>query len=508
LRTSALNRHVRAEDGHNRRMEQGREISPLELLHPDGMARRASVIGGGCPEALRPRRPEPGAGGHADLVVLAPTRDELREPAWLVSAVEATAASLASDGVVYVLSPPRSRLRIVRLLANRGIAIKMSFIHDPDTAGLRCLVPLSPAAATYAFTNLVATRPGRRRIVLLALRAGWIARLLARALPGAGLAAGRPTSRPLFDWLFALRGEDVHTPIAVVSVSWRSSGGSLVAHGFADRVAGPAIVAKVRGPRPPGPVEEAAIIQRLGRAAGDAGVAVPEPLLVETGEYRALMLETALEGRVAAAILAETPALVPSVMRRLVEWLENWNADTRSEEPLSTNWSEQEVAEPARALAPLLSDGGRYLEWLESRCRALAGTAVPLVATHNDLTMVNVFVGHSGSLGVVDWESAREQGLPLVDFYYAAVDAAAAANRYADRLAAFREQFGDGAGSLSTARELERRLVETLGLRPEIAELAFHVCWIQHAAVEQRATLESARRPFLEILRSVADSAR
>jgi hypothetical protein len=495
-----------AEDGDNRAVEQG--LSPLELLHPDGVARRATVIGDGCPEVLRPRRPEPEAGGHADLVVLAPTRDELREPTWLESAVEATAASLADDGVVYVLCPARSRSRIVRLLGKRGIATKMSFIHDPDTAGLRCLVPLSPAAATYAFTNLVATRPGRRRIVLLALRVGWIARLLARALPGAGLAAGRPTSRPLFDWLFALRGEDIRAPLAVVSVSWRRTGGSLVAHGFAEGTAGPAIVAKVRGPAAPGPVEEAAIIRRLGRAAAAAGVAVPEPLLVETGEHRALMLETALEGRVAAAILAETPALVPSVTRRLVEWLENWNVDTRSEESLSTNWSEREVAEPARALAPLLTDGGRYVEWLESRCRALAGTAVPLVATHNDLTMVNVFVGRSGSLGVVDWESAREQGLPLVDFYYASVDAAAAANRYADRLAAFREQFGDEAASLSTARELERRLVAALALRPEVVELAFHVCWIQHAAAEQRATLESARRPFLEILRSVADSVR
>jgi hypothetical protein len=487
-------------------MDQG--LSPLELLHPDGVARRATVVGGRCPEVLRPRRPEPGAGEQADLVVLAPTRHELLEPSWLESAVEATAASLADDGVVYVLSPPRLRSRIMRLLAERGIAMKMSFIHDPDTAGLRCLVPLSPAAATYAFTNLVATRPGRRRIVLLALRAGWIARLLSRALPEAGLAAGRPTSRPLFDWLFTLRGEHVHAPLAVVSVSWRSSGGSLVAHGFADGAAGPAIVAKVRGPAPPGPVEEAAIIRRLGRAAVEAGVAIPDPLLVETGEHRALMLETALEGRVAAAILAETPALVPSVTRRVVEWLENWNVDTRSEEPLSTNWSKQEIAEPARALAPLLSDGGRYVEWLESRCRAVAGTALPLVATHNDLTMVNVFVGRTGSLGVVDWESAREQGLPLVDFYYAAVDAAAAANRYADRLAAFREQFGDGASTLSAARELERRLVSALGLRQEVVELAFHVCWIQHAAAEQRATLESARRPFLEILDSVASSVR
>jgi hypothetical protein len=50
--------------------------------------------------------------------------------------------------------------------------------------------------------------------------------------------------------------------------------------------------------------------------------------------------------------------------------------------------------------------------------------------------------------------------------------------------------------------------VEALGLHPPIVELAFHACWIRHAATEQGTNLPSAPRPFLEILRNVADTAR
>jgi thiamine kinase-like enzyme len=484
-------------------MERG--PSPLELLHPDGIARYVSVIGNGCPDVLKPERPMPRAGEHADLVIVAPTRAELGDRTWPQGAVEKAAGVLAADGVVYVLSPPRWRRRFSRLLAERDLGLKVSLAHDPDAKDLRCLVPLSPEVATYAYTNLIATRPGRRRLLLRALRVGWLARLVARTLPAAGFAAGAPTSRPLFAWLFAATDADVRAPLAVLSVSWRGSKGSLVAHGFEDGAALPSVVAKVRGSGTPAADDEAAVIRRLGPAARAAGAAVPEPLLVETGENRTVLFETPVEGRTAAAILGETPALVASVTTRLTEWLENWNLDTRSDEELSAEWLELAIAGPARALLP---GEDRYLQWLDSRCRSLAGTTVAFVATHNDLTMVNVFVAQSGALGVVDWEAARERDLPLVDFYYGAADAAAAGTRYADRPAAFREQFEESARAGSLARQLEARLTRTLDLSPAAVELAFHACWIRHALTEQRTSEDPAPRPFLEILRSVANAAR
>lgn len=480
-------------------MEHG--PSALELLHPNGVARHALVLGGGCPEVLRPRRPEPGARQLADLVVLAPTAGELREPNWLENAVAAAADLLAPDGVVYVISPPRGRARFTRLLAARDIDVKVAFAHDPSTAGPRSLVPISLVPATYAFTNLIATRPGRRRLVLSALRARPVARLLSRILPQAGLAAGRRTSRPLFTWLFASEETPVSAPLAVVSVGRNGC----VAHGFENGAATPAIVAKVGSSEDSGPAGEADLLERLGRGARAAGAAVPEVLLVDRDERRTILFESPVEGRLAAALLGETPALLPGLSRRLVDWLESWNLDTRSEQVLTETWLEHEIGRPARALAPALADGGRYLGWVESRCAAVAGTTVPFVATHNDLTMVNVFVSRSGSLGIVDWESARTQGLPLVDFYYAAADAASAADRYADRVASFSALFGGAAPDAAT-RMLERRVVDALGLPRAVVELAFHACWIHHAAEEQRAGADSAPQPFLEILRSVAET--
>ena len=220
-----------------------------------------------------------------------------------------------------MLSPPRWRRRFSRLLAERGLGLKVSLAHDPDAKNLRCLVPLSPEVATYAYTNLIATRPGRRRLVLRALRVGWLARLAAGTLPAAGFAAGAATSRPLFAWLFAATDAGVRSPLAVLSVSWRGSKGSLVAHGFEDGAALPSVVAKVRGSATPAVDDEAAVIRRLGPAARAAGAAVPEPLLVETGQNRAVLFETPVEGRTAAAILGETPALVASVTTRLTTWL-------------------------------------------------------------------------------------------------------------------------------------------------------------------------------------------
>jgi hypothetical protein len=251
---------------------------------------------------------------------------------------------------------------------------------------------------------------------------------------------------------------------------------------------------------------EAALLEQLGPGARAAGAAVPEPLRVSTGGGRSALYETAVDGRTAAALIGETPALAPSVTARLAEWLENWNLDTRSDEPLSIDWLEDQVVAPARALAPHLSDGRGYSEWLGAKCRSCAGRTIPFVATHNDLTMVNVFVTSSGGIGLVDWEDARARDLPLLDFYYAAADAAAAAKRYADRAAAFRTLFVEAAPG-SVVRDLESRLVRALDLDPEIVELAFHACWIRHAIAEQASNAPSKARPFLEILRMAAAAA-
>lgn len=116
-------------------------------------------------------------------------------------------------------------------------------------------------------------------------------------------------------------------------------------------------------------------------------------------------------------------------MEQITDWLECWNRATVTWRRIDDLDLEAELLVPARLLAPSLEGGTEYASWLESQSRRIRGLRVPFVATHNDLTMWNVLVDSGPALGVVDWEMSREAGLPLVDFYYAAVDVAMCTKR-------------------------------------------------------------------------------
>jgi len=482
------------------------KLSPLELIHPDGFARTVSVLGSGCPTRLRPERPAPGVDARSELVVLAPTPPELKSHDWLDKATDAAVEGLAEDGVLYVLAPRRSRSRIARRLSKHGLEIQLTLHHDPDVEASRYLVPLSLSTGSYAFTNLIPTRRGRRRLALLTLAVPLGPRFLARTLRSVGFVARAPGARPLFDWAFRLDGcrQDAH--LAVITTSWRGPIGSLVLLRFGDRARYPTAVAKISPVAPSRGAldEEATVLRRIGAAAQQAGADVPEPIVVGRLDSRPLMLQTVVGGRSAAAILGDFPDRHDHVAEKLIDWIERWNVETRTVSPLTGERLEHEVQSSARRLAPLLEHGDAYSARLEQLCGEVLGLPSPFVATHNDLTMVNIFISASGRLGVVDWEAARESGLPLVDFYYAIVDATAATTRYRDRRQAFLSCFAENGERARTTRRFEQRLISSLGIVTPVAELCFHACWLQYALHEVRHVPSSEGQAFLEILRSVA----
>jgi hypothetical protein len=114
--------------------------------------------------------------------------------------------------------------------------------------------------------------------------------------------------------------------------------------------------------------------------------------------------------------------------------------------------------------------------------------------------MANVLLGDGVPIGVVDWEMAREDGLPLVDLVYAIADAAAARERYTARPEAFDEMFGAQPATLAT--RLVGRQTEDLNLEPRLIRVCFHACWLHHAANEARVSPGGG--PFLAILERVA----
>jgi hypothetical protein len=478
-----------------------RRLSLLELLHPDGVARRAHVIGSGCPKGLAPARLVPPEEG-LDLVVLAPAAAELTR-GWFEGATQSLAGTLDSHGVAYLLVPRNWRLRARRLLSRHGLAVEAFLAHLPDWATSRYLVPLASGPTSYALSSLIPVRSSRRRVAIATLAISGGPALVAHGISAAGLVVRRPGARPLFEWLFELGRSEPCGP-AMVTAGADGNAGSFVLHRFSADGARPTAVAKLRASENPGtaPTAEAEILKRLAAGARAAGAETPEPLMVESRNGRSLLLETPVGGRSAAVILGDASRRLADLHERIAQWLQRWNRATAVVRPLHEAQLAEDVIAPAELLGPLV--GEEYVSWLKARSADLVGTAMPFVATHNDLTMSNLFLADSGALAVVDWEAARDGGLPLVDFLYAAADAVAAVHRYDDRLRAFVDCFSEGGRHAGAVGLLNERLAQALELEPSLAELCFHACWVHHAANEQRSSRQGDPRPFLEILRWVA----
>jgi hypothetical protein len=476
------------------------KASPLELLLPAGRANRALVLGSGCPEHLWPAAAPADASEPVDLVVIAPTEAECEAEDWLAHAATSGDERLARDGVTYALVPRRWRSRARKLLARQGLEIEGTILHLPDLAASRQLVPLEPAPAQHAFRSVVPLVPWKRGVAgtLLALRG---ARLIASRAEGVGLVARRPGGRPLLEWLPLPGVGAAERRTAVISSSWRPGGASVVLHPFAAG-AEPAIVAKLSlDPEAEAEHEsERSRLARLGPAARRAGARVPEPLDGVDLHGSAVLIETRVEGEILAPKLVRHPGRLGRALTSVCDWLEKWGGLTATRTSITQGQLESEVLVPAGLLAPRLRGGVEYLAALEARCAAAAGTVVPLTAAHNDLTMWNVLVDSGAALGIVDWEAAEESALPLKDFFYAVVDAVAATRGYADRVEAVEECFGAEGSRASSVQGLQASLAGAVGAEPGAVELAFHACWLGHAANELRSSAPTDPTPFGDIV--------
>ncbi len=475
-------------------------ISPLELLHPDGVAKRSIVIGSNCPALLLLKSST--AGESADLVLLAPTIAECRTSGWLEEAAQSVAQMLASDGVAYVLAPPRWRLRIISLLRHQGLLIGPLIAHLPDWTSNRYLVPLNPIPAWYAFSKLIPTPFLKRCLAMLAFSLPGGEKLLASMLPSIGLVIRRPGGRPLFNWLFQLGGE-FHLPGSVViSTKWRGQSGTAVLHRFSGHGALPSAVAKMNLTTKAlgNPIREAEMLDRLGPGARNAGAQVPQSLSLEHLNECPVLLETVISGQSCASLLTSQPNRLVEFIDRLMPWLESWNRSTLTIGLLDREFLEKELLTAATLVTPLIEHGEEYRNWLIQCCLTVAGAPATFIATHNDLTTSNILLGEQEHLGVIDWESASEKGLPFVDFFYAVTDVVTVAKTNGDRLKAFNECFAVGGTFEGIVSQYLARLRRVVQISDEMVGLCFHTCWLHHARNEYRSTGPSDPRPFLQLV--------
>jgi Ser/Thr protein kinase RdoA (MazF antagonist) len=472
-------------------------LSLLELLHPDGVTHYAYVIGGNCPERLRPSQPRM-SGTSADLVILAPTPGECRRTGWLTNAIRDVEPRLAADGFVYVLAPPRWRATIGRLLTRSGLILEPPAVHLPNWSTSRYLVPLTTVPAGYALANLLPNPAWKRRLAQLGLRFRGIQTIAGWAWPAAAFAARRRGSRPLLDWLFRLDCDGRAQGGVVITASWRPDQQSVVLHRFSGH-ADPSAIAKLVTPMP----MEAAILARLSPVAAAAGAQVPALLTSGSVGEHPVFLQSVVAGQSVATLLRARPTRLAEVLARVSTWLEAWNVATRLERRQVGQDLDRLIMRPAARLAPLLAEGHTYLSWLARRC-AQIDRALPLVVAHNDLTTWNVLIDETGRLGVVDWETAHEEALPLVDFFYLVADAVVMAHGGQAQLERHRavEAFLAPYGACAPiARPLLARLRDALDLPLQAVDLCLHAAFIGHAVNERRRSQPGDPQPFADVVR-------
>jgi hypothetical protein len=458
------------------------------------------VVGGRCPPTLVARSAQVDDAGPADLVVVAPTADECRAPGWPARAACTIAGALEADGVAFVLPPRLWRARLLRTVRAQGLVLGPTIFHLPALTWSRHFV--AAGAMHYATACVLPRSSWRGRAASLAARVPGGTRVLAQA-DLASVVVRKPGAAPLLRWLAEAAGT-LDPDHVVVSRTWRAEGGSFTVAVVDDGSAGPRVVARV-GSGPPAAraaLGEARALETFGASVQAAGATVPRPLASFDLRGVPVLVETGVPGRVAATTLSERPGEARAVLDRVLAWLLRWNRTTAAPATLTATLLADEVLEPARRVAPALPSGDAYVRRLEQLCGDADGAPVTLAAAHDDLTTMNVLLTRNGSIGVVDWDTARADALPLVDFFYAVVDAYTASERYLDRARAFGDCFSVAGRHADAVRALRSPFERALGVTPDVLQLAFHACWLHHAANE--VARGETDGPFLAIARQLA----
>ena len=399
-----------------------------------------------------------------------------------------TAARLSPSGIAYVVPSAARRLR--RALDSAGIGGGETLLHIPSVPDGRHLVPLGTAAERYALSGQLPMSELKRLAAGAALRLSRLAEL-----GPTGAVHRRSHVAVLGQWLFEL-GEQRLVPGSLL-VGMSGAGDAAVVHRFPAKQSRADAVAKIS----PRARRELYALREIAPGASVAGARVPSVLAA--GELGSLpfILQSALSGRNAALLVQRRRVSAGRVQEELADWLDHWARSTATTRVLGPDHLERFVLGPAAELGHRLPVS--YLERLRRLCARAAGKTCPVVPCHGDLTLANVMLDCEGSLGVVDWEHAVGDALPLLDFFYSAADSVAAENAYADRVEAMASCFASDGVHASVVGTLLRRLAAALSIDRTVQEICFHACWLHHSANETRRS-PAYPGPFMAILRMIA----
>jgi aminoglycoside phosphotransferase len=157
---------------------------------------------------------------------------------------------------------------------------------------------------------------------------------------------------------------------------------------------------------------EAAMLEAADRVTGHGTTAAPVLLALDRSLRRPLLLETALRGRpISPAAVRRDPV---GMVSRVADALETMAEATARMAP--PGWYGLLIEQPLSGLAAGGTAAtadlvGTTLAVLEPLRRA----RLPLVLEHGDVSHPNLLLLPDGRIGLLDWERARDGGLPVGD---------------------------------------------------------------------------------------------
>ena len=417
---------------------------------------RAVVLGklSTWPESLRRAGVDVGEGGHPDLAVA---------PAQLARQAIATGASMVVlEGHSF------------HGLERKGFAVRR-FLPLPRVEAPTLVIPLDETgAAHYALRRW---RPGNTAVKRIRNR-------LAEAMLTTGaFAALRPLQA------IATRGTLPETPFLVAAAGDAgvpADAGWFLTPGHGDALARGTFHLFRRGSREPDWIMKFARVPgyrdpferdeqglRLAAAAAPS-VSKHAPRLLGRFEVAGFhsSVETAARGEQLSALVRRAPSAARAKIDEVAAWIVRMGVETAARPEAL----ERERERIAREILPHWSRQGATPALVDLL------PAVPAVLQHNDLGTWNIVTAEDG-FTAVDWEWAKQHGMPLWDLLYFLVDALAQADgaRSADeRVHGAVALLRGEAPSSHVLFSWLRRAVTQAGIPPAAVGILATLCFLHH----------------------------